>query len=165
MHFASARYRPRVVEVESPPPSARTHHARRPLRTPIPRQQIMDDALVRRLSLPQFFLRQARVALQRPGPYSGGMATSLLQDCVEAFLRILSEHGRVDVGVSASFDKLVHNIGDRFASTLEHRALLTRMNKARVAFKHHGILVPSEDALYFSQGVETFLSEVCVWKF
>lgn len=120
----------------------------------------MDDALIRRLSLPQFFLRQARVALQRPGPYSGGMATSLLQDCVETFLRILSEHGRIDVGVSTSFDKLINNIGEKFASTLEHRALLSRMNKARVAFKHHGILVPSEDALYFSQGVETFLSEM-----
>ena len=121
----------------------------------------MDDALIiRRLSLPRFLFREAKAALQRPGPYSGGMATSLFQDSVEAFLRILVEHGSVNIGASVPFDKLLDKVGATFNSVLEHRAVITRLNKARVNFKHHGQRVVNEEALSFAYNVEAFLAEV-----
>ena len=121
----------------------------------------MDDVLIiRRLSLPRFLFREAKAALQRPGPYSGGMATSLFQDSVEAFLRILAEHGSVNIGASVPFDKLLDKVGAKFNSVLEHRAVITRLNKARVNFKHHGQRIVNEEALSFAHNVEAFLTEV-----
>ena len=121
----------------------------------------MDDALIRRLSLTRFLFREARAALQRPGPYSGGMATSLFQDATETFLRILAEYGKVSVGDPAPFDKLFNKVGAKFQSILEHKAVISRLNKARVAFKHQGLPILSEEALHFAHGVEAFLTEVC----
>ena len=121
----------------------------------------MDDVLIiRRLSLPRFLFREAKAALQRPGPYSGGMATSLFLDSVEAFLRILAEHGSVNIGASVPFDKLLDKVGAKFNSVLEHRAVITRLNKARVNFKHHGQRIVNEEALSFAYNVEAFLTEV-----
>ena len=121
----------------------------------------MDDVLIiRRLSLPRFLFREAKAALQRPGPYSGGMATSLFQDSVEAFLRILAEHGSVNIGASVPFDKLLDKVGAKFNSVLEHRAVITRLNKVRVNFKHHGQRIVNEEALSFASNVEAFLTEV-----
>ena len=121
----------------------------------------MDDVLIiRRLSLPRFLFREAKAALQRHGPYSGGMATSLFQDSVEAFLRILAEHGSVNIGASVPFDKLLDKVGAKFNSVLEHRAVITRLNKARVNFKHHGQRIVNEEALSFAYNVEAFLTEV-----
>ena len=88
------------------------------------------------------------------------MATSLFQDSVEAFLRILVEHGSVNIGASVPFDKLLDKVGATFNSVLEHRAVITRLNKARVNFKHHGQRFVNEEALSFAYNVEAFLAEV-----
>ena len=119
-------------------------------------------SLVRRLTLPKFLFRQARMALDRYSPYSGGMATSLLQDTAEAFLRILSEHGRVDVKESASFPDLIEKVGAKFPMVIEHNAAILRLNRARVNFKHHGLAVSHEEAAGFASAVEGFLSEVSI---
>ena len=118
--------------------------------------------LVRRLALPKFLFSQARAALGRYSPFSGGLATSLLQDTAEAFLRILSIHGRVDVKESASFPDLIDKVGARFPVVIEHKAAILRLNRARVNFKHHGLAVSHEEATGFASTVEGFLSEVSV---
>ena len=118
--------------------------------------------LVRRLTLPKFLFSQARTALDRYSPYSGGLATSLLQDTAEAFLRILSVHGRVDVKDSASFPDLIDTVGAKFPVVIEHKAAILRLNRARVNFKHHGLAVSHEEATGFASTVEGFLSEVSV---
>ena len=118
--------------------------------------------LVRRLTLPKFLFGQAKTALGRFSPYSGGLATSLLQDTVEAFLRILSVHGRVDIKESASFPDLIDKVGAKFPVVIEHRAAILRLNRARVNFKHHGLAVSHEEATGFVITVEGFLSEVSV---
>ena len=118
------------------------------------------SSLLRRLTLPKFLFREARVALSHHGPYSAGMATSLLQDSVESFLRILSEYGRVDVKDTAPFSDLVGRIGEKHKVVVEHKAAISRLNRARVAFKHHGLTVSKEDAFGFVTAVEAFLTEV-----
>ena len=119
-----------------------------------------DTLLIRRLSLPQFLFRQAKAALQHPGPYSGRMATSLFQDSVEIFLRIMAEHGGVRVGDQESFPNLFDKVGEKFKSVPEHKALITNLNKARVNFKHYGHPVVNDLALTFQYGVEAFLTDV-----
>ena len=121
----------------------------------------MDQAsLVRRLSLSRFLFRAGADALRGPGPYAFGLATSLFQDSVEALLRILAETGRVNVAPHVSFDVLIDKVGDSYSSVREHKAALSRLNKARVNFKHHGISVFEEDAIHFRESAQAFLTEV-----
>ena len=121
----------------------------------------MDQGLlIRRLSLPRYLFRAGLVALRGPGPYASGLATSLFQDSIEAFLRILAETGKVNVGPQVSFDALVDRVGDSYGPVLDHKAALSRLNKARVAFKHHGISVSEEDAANFCESARAFLSDI-----
>ena len=116
--------------------------------------------LVRRLALPREAFRKARAEIENSGTYSGGFATSSLQDAVESFLRIVAEHGGIGVSASVSFDKLVDEVGKKFNSVVAHKAAISRLNKARVAFKHQDILVTNEEASAFAGAVKTILTEV-----
>ena len=116
--------------------------------------------LIRRLALPREAFRKARTELENSGTYSGGFATSLLQDSVEWFLRIVAEGKGIAVGASAPFDKLVEEVGKNFESVMKNKAALSRLNKARVGFKHQEIPVANEEAQALSNFVETFLTVV-----
>ena len=116
--------------------------------------------LARRLALPRETFRKAQAEIENSGAYSGGFATSLLQDAVESFLRIVAEQGGIGVSASSPFEKLVDEVGKEFNSVVLHKAAISRLNKARVAFKHHGILVTNEEALAFAGTVKTLLTEV-----
>ena len=118
------------------------------------------ESLIHRLSLSRFLFRAGVAALEGSGPYAAGLATSLFQDSVEAFLRILSETGRVNVGPQVSFDVLVTKVGASYDSVTGHKAALFRLNKARVGFKHHAVSISREDAVHFRQTAESFLTEV-----
>lgn len=118
------------------------------------------ESLIRRLSLPRFLYRAGAVALDGSGPYASGLATSLFQDSVEAFLRILAETGGVNVGPQVSFDALIDKVGVCYGSVSEHKAALSRLNKARVGFKHHAVSVFRDDAVHFRETARTFLTEV-----
>ncbi len=117
--------------------------------------------LVRRLTLPKYLLREAQRTLQRTEPYSHALAVSLLQDATETFLRVLVEHGRINVNDRASFEKLLEEVTKKFPTVGEHRAALSRVNRARIAFKHHGLKFPDlEDASTFLANVREFLVEI-----
>ena len=117
------------------------------------------EQLIRRLSLPRFLFRAGAGALGGSGPYASGLATSLFQDAVETFLRILAETCRVNVAPHVPFDTLVDKVSDSCRSISGHKPALSRLNKARVAFKHHGISVSEEDALLFRESAHVFLTE------
>lgn len=116
---------------------------------------------VRRLALPKYLAKEAERALQRSDTYAHALATSLLQDAVEAFLRVLADLGHIHVGPSAAFDKLLGDVAKQFPVVGDHRAALSNLNKARVAFKHHGLSVPDRiDARAFATNVRDFLADV-----
>ena len=116
--------------------------------------------LIQRLALPQHLVREAERLLERTGPYSSGSATSLLQDAAEAFLGVLAEHRRIPVGGGEPFPALLTKVGEKCEGVSDHKAPLTRLNRARVNFKHHGIRVAEEDASSFLNNVRAFLSEI-----
>ena len=118
------------------------------------------ESLIRRLSLSRFLFRRGIVALEGSGPYAPGLATSLFQDSVEAFLRVLAETGKVNVGPQVPFDRLIDKVSNPYGSVSEHKAALSRLNKARVGFKHHAVSVSREDAVHFRETARTFLTEV-----
>ena len=120
------------------------------------------EPLIRRLSLSRFLFQAGVVALEESGPYAPGLATSLFQDSVEAFLRILAETGKVNVGPQVPFDRLVDKVSAPYVSVSEHKAALSRLNKARVGFKHHAVSVSREDAVHFRETARAFLTEVTI---
>lgn len=122
----------------------------------------MNNHLHRRLTLPKFLFRQAQRVIEQPQPpHSWGLATSLLQDAVEVFLRVLAEHCRIRVTASADFPTLFDRVGHDIDSVADYRAALSSLNNARVAFKHRGEEVSATRAQVFYANVEQFLSEVC----
>ncbi len=115
--------------------------------------------LLRRLTLPKFLYRSAKDAVSRPQPpHSWGLATSLLQDSAEVILRLIAEHHQIRVTTSASFGALLQEVEQRFPILGGHRASLTALNTARVAFKHRGHEVAEKDAQVFVWNVELFLT-------
>ncbi|MDE2817826.1 MAG: hypothetical protein OXK81_14175 [Chloroflexota bacterium] len=117
-------------------------------------------SMVRGLLLPKFLLLEAQDYLRRPEEYSPGLATSLLQDAVEAFLRFLAVDGQIEVSEKASFVELLNKVGAKHRKILDHRAAMTNLNKARVNFKHASQMVLLNDALGFQSNVNHFLNEI-----
>ena len=117
-----------------------------------------------RLTLPKYLLKEAqRVIERRETPHSWGLATSLLQDSVEIFLRLLAAHYGIPVGRFEAFDKLLDKVGnsEMLACVADHKAGLNRLNSARVSFKHEGLgVVDAHEAQGFVSTVEGFLNEV-----
>jgi len=118
------------------------------------------ESTVRGLLLPKFFLLEAQDYLKRPEEYSPGLATSLLQDAVESFLRFLAVNGSIEVGERASFGELLNKVGAKHPRILDHRAAMTNLNKARVNYKHLGQMVLRDDALGFQSSVNAFLNDI-----
>ena len=115
--------------------------------------------VLRRLALPRYLFGEAERVLSRPGPYSGGVATSLLQDAIEALLLLLAQESKVGVTERETFPGLLQKVGETNPSVLGHSAPMLRLNKARVGFKHQGISVSREDASIFAANAGAFLAE------
>ena len=122
----------------------------------------LSDNLYRRLNLSKYLFRQARRILYHSEPYARGLATSLLQDAVEVFLRVLIEQYRIEVPRRDNFLQLIANVSKRINRVGGHSASLKRLNTARVGFKHEGLDVTSSDVEAFMANAEAFLSEICM---
>ena len=121
----------------------------------------LSHSLYRRLTLSKYLYRQAQRILQQSEPYSRGLATSLLHDSVEVFLRVLTERFRIEVPRRENFLQLFDNVRKCIARVGEHSAAMKRLNTARVGFKHEGLDVSAPDVEAFLANVEAFLSDVC----
>ena len=100
--------------------------------------------------------------MQRPGPYSLGLATSILHDAAEAFLRILAVDLQLKVHPKQSFSEVLGTVAKDVPSVAQHRAALTQLNGARVMFKHQGLsTVQKNDVIVFAGNVESFLTDTC----
>lgn len=121
----------------------------------------IDPNLAQRLSLPKFLLREANRVLERPGPYSNGLATSILQDATESFLRTVAIQCRVSISPKQSFSEVLGKVAHEIQSVAEHKVVLTRLNNARVMFKHDGLSASERrEVIAFAANVESFLTEV-----
>ena len=122
----------------------------------------MTSSLLYRLSLPKFLLKEAHRVMQRPGPYSLGLATSILHDAAEGFLRILAVELQLKVHPNQSFSEVLGTVSKEISSVARYRAALTQLNAARVMFKHQGLsTVQKNDVIVFAGNVESFLTEAC----
>ena len=121
----------------------------------------LSENLFRRLNLSKYLFRQAQRVRQVSGAYSRGLATSLLHDAVEVFLRVLVERFRIPIRQQEGFNQLFEKVRKQLDFVGEHSAAMKRLNTARVGFKHEGLDVSATDVASFLANVESFLSEVC----
>ena len=128
--------------------------------TSAPTPQAPPEDLLRKMALCQFLISEAQSYLSRPDSFSPGVATSLSQDAVEAFLRCLAAHFKIAIKAHEPFDSLMAKVGDGRPIVLGHTAAMTDLNKARVNFKHYGQNVSREDALVFRRNSQAFLNDV-----
>ncbi len=113
------------------------------------------------LLLVQYLFREASKALARNQANADGLSVSLLQDAAELMavtvLRAISgEIPKIFDQFWDAVEKVNHN-GKR----LPHRAAMQRLNKARVNFKHYGIIPAHTQAIDFEAHTERFLETTC----
>lgn len=111
----------------------------------------------------RYLFREGVRALDSKLPYGPSLAVSLFQDCVELLLTIVAV--AVDARVTptmaflAYWDVILNAPLNPSRRAVPFRAAMTRMNAARVAFKHHGNLVLSNAAAGFRVQTEEFLRD------
>jgi hypothetical protein len=113
--------------------------------------------------LPQLLLSkrlflEGRDYSRRGDPVSCGLAISLFQDSVELYLWALIKEQNISVKENSGFTKYLDAIEEKQV-TIPFRAKLLDLNKARVNFKHYGILPATEEAIKYLAYTEDFLKD------
>lgn len=114
-----------------------------------------------RLLISKLLLDQGMKQLEVGGQYSEGFAVLSLHDCVEMVLRIIGECVEATFREYEPFSGLIEKIEKRTDETIPWRQELFRLNKARVNFKHMGMLPRIEDINNISRCVNSFLYQSC----
>ncbi|MCY3681343.1 MAG: hypothetical protein OXH16_08090 [Gemmatimonadetes bacterium] len=110
-----------------------------------------------RLLISRLLLEQAIRQLDTGGQHSEGFAVLSLHDCVEIVLRIIGESVEAPFKEHESFSGLINKIETKTDKTIPGRQELFRLNKARVDFKHMGMLPRSEDIRAIAINIHSFL--------
>lgn len=121
---------------------------------------------VQRLAFVRFLYEQGLAQADQPEPLS---ATAILSfhDAVELFLRLAAEHLGINLPTNVNFadywDKLKPGLPAQ--TELPSKNAMDRMNRARVALKHHGT-IPSSTAVEQARGdVTTFFTDAAALVF
>ena len=113
--------------------------------------------IVRRLAFAKYVYTLGKVQAQQRWPLNA-VALLMFHDAVEFFLQIASEY--LDIGkAQPTFLDYWDLLSARTSEPLSHKEAMRRLNKARVALKHHGTTPSSEDVKSFSETTSQFFRE------
>jgi hypothetical protein len=117
-----------------------------------------DENIIRRLAYIKYFYKLAVEQSQKPEPLS---SASILQfhDSIELFLQLAAEYldvGKNKIEFMQYWDILDSTLG---AGKITQSESIRRLNKARVAFKHHGTLPSKLDIKAFRASATNFFLE------
>lgn len=113
--------------------------------------------ILRRLAFAKYIFHLGLLESKKRSPLN---AASLLMfhDAAELFLQIASEH--LDVGkAQPTFVEYWDLLSSRAARPVTQKERMRRLNKARVALKHHGTTPSSEDVIAFRETAARFFEE------
>ena len=120
------------------------------------------------LTISKYLLSKAEKLADELHPLSAGLAISLMQDVVESILWCVAKHVDATVNDNTSFSKFWSLVKDAHKNPnklqLPLSAKMTELNKARVGFKHYGILPATSEATKFLPYVTEF-AQVAVERF
>ena len=75
---------------------------------------------------------------------------------------MLAIHWGLNVSQNDPFNKVLRTVSEEAQIVTQHRAALTRLNSARVMFKHQGLsTLQKNDVIVFAGNVHSFLLDVC----
>jgi hypothetical protein len=96
-----------------------------------------------------------------------GLSILALHDCIEMVLLALVEHLHVpDIKERVAFDALVSAVRGATPNVpFPQATAITRLNKARIGFKHYGNIPADTDVEDFSKDAELFFDEVLLRYF
>lgn len=117
----------------------------------------MDEITAKRLAFIKYVWRRADEVAQEPEPLSAAAVLSF-HDAVELFLQLASEH--VDSGSSSpGFMDYWELLGAKVPGGLGRKEAMRRLNKARVALKHHGTMPSALDIQSFRSSTRDFFED------
>lgn len=122
----------------------------------------ISKAIAYRLIYARMLIQNGSNLIRRRQVGSAGFGILGLQDGIEMALRAVAEFiGCSDIKEQIAFDQLISTINAKTPDRpVPRRQAITRLNKARVSFKHLGILPTEEDAAEFALDAEIFYSEL-----
>jgi len=117
----------------------------------------IDHNMIRRLAFVRHMYNTAMFQSYAPAPLSCASLLTM-HDAVELFLQMASEH--LNVGSQQpSFMDYWDLISKKLGRELEQKESMRRLNKARVAIKHHGTFPSALDIEAFRGSVTNFFSD------
>jgi hypothetical protein len=118
---------------------------------------------VQHLLLAKYLFERGTDFVRQGDSAACGMAISLFQDAVEAFLWALAKESGARLKKEAGFDGLWRAVDEALEETKQKRlpahSRMVELNKARIGFKHYGILPDPSIAPRLQSYAEDFLRE------
>lgn len=110
--------------------------------------------MVRRLA------REAEQRIDRESDFDKAMAVSIMQDAIELLLWTACKERGAPTRDRSAFDELINllSVPERGVGELPMRAQVNEINKARVNFKHYGLMPRPDDAIRLVAYGQAFVS-------
>jgi hypothetical protein len=122
------------------------------------KSKMLDEAKMRKLAMIQYMYTLAIDHVNKPEPLNM-VAILNFHDAVELFLALAAEHlnvGKEDQKFVTYWDVINPALPNK---DFGQRASMTRLNKARVGWKHYGIPIPTVEIENFRTNVADFFRE------
>ncbi|NTW54051.1 MAG: hypothetical protein HGB15_04690 [Chlorobaculum sp.] len=125
---------------------------------------MIEPELINRIVYAKYLYWQGNENLNKNTLLSDGIALLNFQDAVEIFLRAIAELIHASIKEQASFDVIINEIDNSEYISKDYkipfRSSLNQLNKARVNFKHFGLLPQNKDVQKFSRDLELLFREL-----
>ncbi len=121
---------------------------------------MVNPGLLERIVYAKYLFHQGCESMEKNLPITDGMAVLSFQDAVEMLLRTIAEHVQASLKDGAAFNLIIDKI-DEDSDThkkgkIPQRIALIQLNRARVSFKHSGLLPNTSDVHKLRQNTELF---------
>ncbi|UCE18620.1 MAG: hypothetical protein JSV84_17510 [Gemmatimonadota bacterium] len=124
----------------------------------------IDPGIINRIVYAKYLFWQGNEVLDKSSPSADGLAVLSYQDAVEMLLRAVAEQLNASIKEQASFDQIIEKIDSAPLNTqnyqIPYRTSLNQLNKARVNFKHFGLLPKTVDVQKFRRDLELVFRDI-----
>ena len=116
---------------------------------------------VTRLALARYLLQHAEAALKSPQPLCS-LALLFAHDAIEMLLDVLAETVNASIATGSNFDSYWNGLKNSSAPVhLPLERQMKRLNRARVALKHHGQRPSGDQLIAHLDNARAFMEDVC----
>ena len=118
---------------------------------------MVNQTVINLVSYAKYLFMKGCETLDRHGPLAEGLAILNFHDAAEMYLNAIADHVNAPLKDNEPFSSMIEKIEKAHGQPISNHQSLIRLNKARVSFKHHGLLPQIEDVKSFRRDLESFL--------